>query len=53
MTRYLLDSPLNVRELDVDLRENQLAGQFPSEWAPVATSFLTEVLAGTATVDVV
>lgn len=53
MTHYLLDSPLYVRELVVDLRDDQLAGRCPPDWAPVPTSFLTDVLtADTATVDV-
>ncbi|MGW5153549.1 protein kinase domain-containing protein [Rhodococcus koreensis] len=53
MTRYLLDGPLYVRELVVNLRDDQLAGRCPPDWAPVPTSFLTEVLtADTATVDV-
>ncbi|MFD9670223.1 hypothetical protein ACFWAY_53455 [Rhodococcus sp. NPDC059968] len=53
MTRYLLDSPPSVRELVVDLRDDQLAGRCPPDWAPVPTSFLTDVLtADTATVDV-
>ncbi|WP_345352993.1 protein kinase domain-containing protein [Rhodococcus olei] len=53
MTRYLLDSPLYVRDLVVDLRDDRLAGRWPPEWARVPTSFLADVLAAeTATVDV-
>ncbi|TQC46665.1 hypothetical protein EEB14_24990 [Rhodococcus sp. WS4] len=53
MTRYLLDSPLYVRELVVELRDDRLAGRCPRDWAPAPASFLTEVLtAHTVTVDV-
>ena len=44
MTRYLLDSPIRVRELVADLRDDSLAGRCPPEWAPVPTSFLTDML---------
>jgi hypothetical protein len=52
MTRYLLDSPIRVRELVADLRDDSLAGRCLPEWAPVPTSFLTDMLATNTTVDV-